>query len=185
MLTIAARIQHAKVNAQVAELLHICGALVPKMQGGVMACFGVLFQDNRRECNSCDYRVNCRTVAANYGLDKMKIDPKLLGAKGVRVPVLAVGACASGSDAELEAIQYVKDHLNQTRHRGQIFFHPSGNKKLLFGLRTGPTNRLVFCNPKPSLQKRLMCVNRRWEVPPGLSANELIRLINVHLKNSL
>lgn len=185
MLTIAARIQHSKVNAQVAELLLMCGALVPKMQGGVMACFGVLFQDNKRECNGCDYRVNCRTVAANYGLDKITLDAKLMGAKGVRTPVVAVGNVSSGTDAEMEAIQYCKDHLMQVRHRGQVYFHASGNKTFLFGLRTGQVNRLTFCNPVPVLQKRLICVNRRWECAPGYSGSQIIQLINQHLKHSL
>lgn len=185
MLTVAARIQHNKVNAQVAELLQMCGALVPKMQGGVMACFGVLYQDNKRECNGCDYRVNCRTVAANYGLDKIVLDPKLMGAKGVRTPIVAVGKVSSGTDAEMEAIQYCRDNLNQVKHRGQVYFHASGNKTFLFGLRTGQVNRLTFCNPIPALQKRLICVNRRWECPPGLTSGQIIQLINQHLKASL
>ena len=50
LFTIAARDQHTKINQQVAEMLEIVGAKVPRLHDNMIACYGVLYTAYDRRC---------------------------------------------------------------------------------------------------------------------------------------
>lgn len=200
LLTIAARDQYNKVkdNLQLAEMLESIGAKVPKMQAdGNIACYGVLYQKNQRHCNHCGLRESCAVEAANVGLGKIALSPRLLGARQTRVPaVLPISAEApmpeAGSADAAEIVTYLDENFARAARAkpGEIFFSLSsdnaGKRGFLFCAEGVESQfRLRICNPSEDLKQRLEGDKRRWYAPSTASVQDVISLIDQHAKESM
>jgi len=190
MLTMAAREQFDKVNGspQISEMLTEVGAKVPRsIGGGKLACYGVLYQKNCRQCNSCDLRHSCSVEAANMGLTKMVQSPRLLGARQPRTPAFLPRtdtATHVTSEDESEIISHLQETFQQTdRHGLTYYYHSVGDEKkrrLIFCVeRTAPL-RLRFCSPSDALKKRLVGKQKTWFPRDNASMTEVITLIEQH-----
>jgi adenine-specific DNA glycosylase len=134
LFTIAARDQHEKVTPQTAELLKDIGAKPPKAYGSALACYGVLYQRNNPHCVKCGLRPSCATEAANYGLTKIALSPRLLGVKNIRIPAIlpeAPSPSASNGSAdtsepntgsEMEVVAHLAHHFTRVNRGGDVFF---------------------------------------------------------------
>jgi hypothetical protein len=196
LLTICARDQFDKVkdNEQVQQLLEEVGAKVPKAHGGVLSCRGVLFSKNNRICNACGYRGPCATESANFGLGKITIAPKLLGAKNTRIPAILPNdpdhdeAPVPSSD-ELEIVNYLEENFLKAPNKGKVHYAHrekiNGVFKHLFRVTTdGSDFKLHFCNPSEALKTKLRYELKSYFAPPGLSVSEVIALIDMHARET-
>lgn len=197
LLTICARDQFDKVkdNPQVQELLIDVGAKVPTSLGGVLSCRGVLYAKNNRICNSCGYRNPCAVEAANFGLGKITLSPRLLGAKNTRIPAIMPGlesdaeAPAPTGD-EMEIVAYLDENFGKTSNKGKLFFvhrerfDNSSTKHLFQVITDGSDFKIRFCNPSESLKRKLRYESKCYFAPPGLSVSEMIALIDLHAKEA-
>lgn len=194
LLTIAARDQYDKIkeNPSIKDLLIEAGAKVPEMQGDVLNCRGVAFQKNNRICNSCGYRVPCATEAANVGLGKITISPRLLGAKLTRVPAILPNdpdteeAPAPG-DEEMEIVAYLDENFRKSNRKGKPYYSHKDDSsfKQLFNVDTnGVDFRIRVASPSESLKKKLRYEHKSYYIPPGLSVSEVIALIDTHAKET-
>ena len=201
LLTIAARDQYCKVkdNLQLAEMLELVGAKVPKMQAdGNLACYGVLYQKNQRHCNHCGLRESCAVEAANVGLGKIALSPRLLGARQTRVPAVlpvseeAPPALEAGSADAAEIITYLDENFARAvrTNAAEIFFSLSSDnadkRSFLFCVESIECQfRLRICNPSENLKMRLESDKRRWYAPVTASVQDVISLIDQHAKESM
>jgi len=199
LLTIAARDQYLKVvdNEQLIEMLESLGAKVPKVQAdGNFACFGVLFQKNQRVCNHCGLRDSCAVEAANTGLGKIALSPRLLGARQTRVPaVLPIEADApvleGGSADAAEILMYLDENFVRLSRRQETYFalsHDNAEQRLFLCAAEGGGEtpfRLRFCNPSDELKVRLEGVKRNWYAPLTAAVEDVISLIDQHAKESM
>lgn len=198
LLTLAARDQFDKVreNPQIAALLESVGAKVPKASGGNLSCYGVLYQKKHRICSSCSLRNACATESSNFGLGKVVISPRLLGAKQTRTPAIlphdpsAEEVPAPGSE-EMEITQYLEENFKKTSHKGQTFYvHkeklPGNQSRNLFQVENDGANfRLRFCSPSRNLQPRLKLSQKCWYAPlDRLSVSDVIGMIDQHAKET-
>lgn len=196
LLTICARDQFDKVkdNAQIQELLVELGAKVPKAYGGVLNCRGVLFSKNNRICNSCGFRGPCATESANFGLGKITLDPKLLGAKNTRIPAIIPNSgqqedVPAPSTDEMEIINYLDENFLKAPNKGKVYYTHrekiSSVVKYLFRVSTdGSDFKLHFCNPSDLLKAKLRYEQKSYFAPPGLSVSEVIALIDMHARET-
>jgi hypothetical protein len=196
LLTICARDQFDKVkdNEQLQDLLAEVGAKVPKAHGGVLACRGVLFSKNNRMCNSCGYRGPCATEAANFGLGKITLAPKLIGAKNTRIPAILPNddqqdAAPVPTGDELEIVSYLEENFLKTTNKGKTFYAHREKigavVKHLFRVATdGSDFKLIFCNPSDDLKSKLRYELKCYFAPPGLSIGEVIALIDTHARET-
>lgn len=193
MLTMAARDQFDKLNPQINEMLTEVGAKVPRSIGAdKLACYGVLYQKNCRQCNTCDLRHSCAVEAANLGLTKMTLSSKLLGAKQQRVPAFLPREAAeistqiSNAD-EAEVISHLDETFQRAERGGQTYyFHHVADRKrrYLFCVeRTSPL-KLRFCNPSDSLKKQLVGKQKTWCARDEATLVEIIALIEQHGKET-
>jgi len=194
MLTMAARDQFDKLNAQINEMLTEIGAKVPRSIGGdKLACYGVLYQKNCRQCNTCDLRHSCAVEAANLGLTKMVQSPRLLGSRQQRIPAFLprvsseVSAAISSAD-KAEIISHLDEIFQKAERNGQTYYyHHVGTdrkRRYLFCVeRTAPL-KLRFCNPGDSLKKRLVGKQKTWCAREDAPLSEIIALIEQHGKET-
>jgi hypothetical protein len=195
LLTLAARDQYMKVNAQVAEMLDEVGAKIPSVHGDMLSCYGVLFQKNHRICNSCGLRHSCATEAANVGLTKITISPKLLGARQIRVPAVLPTmegdeVTAPGTDSDDgEVVAYLEETFRRTVWKGEIWFSPleteTKDRHFIFCIGEQPVPlKLRFCNPSDELKSRLIDGGKgAWFIPDTLNVREIMALIDQHAKD--
>lgn len=190
MLTMAARDQYDKLNPQINEMLTEVGAKVPRSIGAdKLACYGVLYQKNCRQCNTCDLRHSCAVEAANMGLTKMTFSPKLLGARQQRIPAFLPRAAGEVSSAinssdEAEIISHLDETFQRAERNGQnYYYHLVGSerkRRYLFCVeRTAPL-KLRFCNPSDSLKKRLVGKQKTWFAREEATLLEIGELIDQH-----
>jgi hypothetical protein len=195
LLTICARDQYDKIEANPAikDLLLEVGAKVPEMHGDVLNCRGVAYQKNNRICNSCGYRVACASEAHNYGLGKITISPRLLGAKLTRVPAILPNdpdaeEVIAPSDEEAELVAYLDENFRKMASKGQTYYahkEKLDQSKRLFRVdMNGADFRIQVCGPGETLRKKLRYEQKCYFTPPGLSANEVIALIDQHAKET-
>lgn len=196
ILTISARDQFHKVrdNKQVAEMLEEIGAKVPQLQGNnQLGCYGVLFQRSSRVCLKCDLRKSCSVEAANVGLGKIVLSPRLLGSRQTRTPVilprLEDEPQALPSPEELDWMSYVDETFSKQRKRDGCYFcfSPDEDKERrpLFFIDAKPPYRLRFINPSDDLKLRLITHRRSW-YPPERSANvDICALVDQHSEEQL
>lgn len=195
LLTMAARDQFEKVkdNPQLCEMLTEIGAKVPRSIGNdKLACYGVLYQKNCRQCNTCDLRHSCAVEAANLGLTKMTISPKLLGVKQLRIPAFLPRDSAEVKQISTHDEAEIISHLDETFQRAErsgltYYYHHVGNdrkRRYLFCVeRTAPL-RLRFCSPSEALKKRLVGKQKTWIAREDASLSEIIALIEQHGKET-
>lgn len=201
MFTIAARHQIKKVfdaggrpNAQIVELLQLVGAKVPKLHGDMLGCYGVLYSEYDRRCGMCDLRRSCETEAANVGLDKITLSPKLLGARQVRIPVILPGMPGDAVPAtpdtqiidsarDLEIIHYLNENFHRFNSNGEIYYRYRDNlstrKLFCIGAQAAPL-RLRFCNPVNELKALLVYERKAYYVPDNTAVAKVIELIDRH-----
>lgn len=198
LLTLAARDQYDKVreNPHIGTLLEQVGAKVPKAIANNLSCYGVLYQKKHRICSSCSMRNACAVESANFGLGKVVISPRLLGAKQTRTPVIlphdasAEEAPAPGSE-EMEITQYLDENFKKVAHKGETFYAhkeklPGNQSRNLFQVENnGATFRLRFCSPSKNLQPRLRTQQKCWYAPlDRLSVSDVIAMIDQHAKET-
>lgn len=194
LLTMAARDQFDKLNPQVNEMLSEVGAKVPRSIGGdKIACYGVLYQRNCRQCNICDLRHSCNVEAANLGLSTMVQSPKLLGARQARVPMClprladtAAPQLSSVDDAEI--INHLNEVYQRAERTGKIYYYhgvgPESNRRYLFCVESASPLRLRFCTPSDNLKKQLEGKQKTWFASPDTTLSEMINLIEQHGKET-
>lgn len=193
LLTLAARDQYKKVNDQVVELLEEVGAKVPRIHGDSLSCYGVLYQTNHRICNSCGLRHSCATEAANLGLTKITISPKLLGARQMRIPALLptvlVETETPGENAEEgEVSLYLEETFKKVVWKGETYYthHETDLKSryFLFCIGDQPSPlKLRFCKPDNTLKVQLVQREKGWYAPDNLKARDVLALIDQHARD--
>ncbi len=195
MLTMAARDQYDKVknNQQVSEMLTEVGAKVPCSIGGDrLACYGVLYQKNCRQCNTCDLRHSCAVEAANLGLTKMAFSPKLLGSRQTRIPAFLPRDATDMQQISAADEAEIVSHLEETFDRAErnqliYYYHCVGadrKRRYLFCIERTTPLRLRFCSPSETLKKRLTGKQKTWIAPEEASMSEVIALIEQHGKET-
>jgi hypothetical protein len=197
LLTICARDQYDKIEADptIKTLLIEVGAKVPEIQGDVLNCRGVAYERNNRICNSCGYRVACAAECANYGLGKIKISPRLLGAKLTRVPAILPNdpdaeEAPAPSDEEAEIVSYLDENFRRMAYKGESYYTHKDNstenqKKKLFRVdNNGADFRIQFCAPSEALKKKLRFEQKSYFTQPSLSVGEVITMIDQHAKET-
>jgi hypothetical protein len=195
LLTICARDQYDKIveNPTIKDWLLDVGAKVPEIQGDILNCRGVAYQKNNRICNSCGYRVACASEAANYGLGKITISPRLLGSKLTRVPAILpndpdADEVIAPSDEEAEIVAYLDENFRKMASKGQTYYahkEKLEQSKRLFRVDTnGADFRIQVCGPSEVLKKKLRYEQKCYFTPPGLSVSDVIALIDQHAKEA-
>lgn len=195
LFTLAARDQYTKVNTQVAEMLDEIGAKIPVSHGHELSCYGVLYQKNNRICNSCGLRFSCATEAANVGLAKITISPKLLGARQIRVPAIfptiddgTPSDVIAANPRDAEIISYLEETFRKTIFKGETWFsaRESDTKDRRFLLSIGKHQiplKVRFCHPSDTLKEKLEGASHNtWFAPDDLNAKDVIALIDQHAK---
>jgi len=197
MLTIAARDQYEKINGQTADLLAEIGAKVPRVYADRLNCYGTMFHRTDKRCNSCGLRNSCAVEAANVGLGKITISPRLLGTRMTRVPAILpaladetpVEPAASETSAteDMEIVAYLNETFTPISRNGQRFYihQPHRKRRLLFCLEDSNSPiRLRFCGPSAKLKARLVGKQKSWYPPESLSTDDLIALIDQHAQEA-
>jgi hypothetical protein len=195
LLTICARDQYDKIEANpvIKEWLLEVGAKVPEIQGDILNCRGVAYQKNNRICNSCGYRVACAGEAANFGLGKITISPRLLGSKLTRVPAILPNdpdaeEVVAPSDEEAEIVAYLDENFRKMASKGQTYYahkEKLDQSKRLFRVDTnGADFRIQVCGPSEALRSKLRYEQKCYFTPPGLSISAVIALIDQHAKET-
>ncbi len=194
LLTLAARDQYLKVNKQVAEMLEEVGAKIPTVLGHELSCYGVLYQKNHRICNSCGLRFSCATEAANVGLTKITISPKLLGARQIRIPAMlptVEGEMPPAADSkDSEIIIYLEETFRKIVWKGETWFSPveseTKDRHFIFCIGAQPVPlKLRFCNPGEEMKTKLTAGGRGyWFAPDNLTLRETLALVDQHAKDS-
>jgi len=192
MLTMAARDQFDKVkdNAQICEMLEGVGAKVPRCIGDdKLACYGVLYQKNCRQCNMCDLRHSCAVEAANLGLTKMVQSPRLLGGRQPRIPAFLPRTSSDVSQPistadEAEILSHLDEIFKKAVRQGQTcYYHHIGDDKkrrfVIYVERESPL-KLRFSNPSDNLKKRLVGKQKTWFPRDEAPLSEIIALIEQH-----
>lgn len=199
ILTIAARDQYQKVyqkteqNVQIAELLEAVGAKVPRIQADKnISCYGVLFQRNNRVCLSCDLRKACSVEAANVGLGKVILSPRLLGARQTRTPVILPrlgNEPPPPTMEQLDWVNYLNETYTKTRKRDGNYYcfspEEDPHRAPLFFVNAQPPYRLRFINPTDQLKHRLILHKRSYYAPERAGTEDICVLIDEHAAQQL
>lgn len=190
LFTIAARDQIAKVNGQVRDLLTELGAIAPKQHGEGWACFGVLYKRNDRRCIACDLKNSCAVEAANVGLGKITVSPKLLGARNTRFPVVlpstspeVINPAVPADVDAMDVVAYLDETFTRIMRGGIAYFVEKSTplaERPLFALERANPLRLRFCNPSVALTQKLIGKPRAWYPPDGINTQDLQKLIEEH-----
>lgn len=193
LLTITARDNWQKIDANVEDMLHTVGAVAPKFNKSTMSCFGVLYQKGHRICEACGLKESCKIQAANIGLGDITISPKLLGARASRTPYLVpVSPMAlpmvTANPRDMEIVEYLAANFRKVTNHGEIHFQPidfQDKQKLLFcvGDKLIPL-RLRFHQPLPAVRAALVADGKHFIVPESMPADEVIELIMEHTKSA-
>lgn len=190
LFTIAARDQFEKITPQLSELLALVGAMVPTRRDSTsLECFGVLFSQTDRRCAPCDLRDACALKAANFGLGKMTLSPKLLASRSTRYPVAST--TPSTALAELPQSQDILEYLGTGHKRAEVnekvfYFHQDAaasdrrNRRPVFCLESVQPLRIRFCNPSKSMTEVLTGETRAWYPPENIDNDALIALMDRH-----
>ena len=198
LLTMAARDQfeqRVKGKPEVIQMLLEVGAKPPILVANKMACYGVLYQKNCRKCNMCGLRNSCAVEAANMGLTKIAMSPRLLGSKQERTPVFlphaegAVDFITTEDEAQIVAhLDEIFEKLPKQDESGSIFYYhtvgPLRKRRMLFCLEQSSPIRLRFCNPSLALRERLIGRQKTWYPPENATLSEVFELIEQHAKET-
>jgi len=195
LFTIAARDQHLKLNQQVAEMLETIGAKVPRLHKDMISCYGVLYKAYDRRCQSCGLKKSCHVEAANLGLTKITLSPRLLGSRQVRSPValpIVDGEDTPGAASydEAEILSYLDEYFTKFKRGDSIYYghntEDADRQVLLFCLGSQTTPLMIrFCSPNESLKKKLVVKGKSWFVQAGTPTATVTALLDQHAKDML
>jgi len=195
LFTLAARDQHTKVNQQVAEMLEIIGAKVPRLHKDMISCYGVLYTAYDRRCQSCGLKKSCFVEASNLGLTKITLSPLLLGSRQQRSPVIlptieGEETPGAASYDEAEILSYLDEYFKRFKRGDTIYYgHPTedADKQVLLFCLGAQTSPLVirFCSPSESLKKKLVAKGKSWFAPDNTPTAAITALIDQHAKDNL
>ena len=195
LFTVAARDQNTKLNQQVAEMLEIIGAKVPRLHKDMIGCYGVLCVAHDRRCQSCGLKKSCFVEASNLGLTKVTLSPRLLGSRQQRSPVILPvfdGEETSGAASydEAEILSYLDDSFTKFKRGDSIYygFDTEGTDRevLLFCLGNQLSPLIIrFCSPGEGLKKKLVVKGKSWFAPDNTLTTALTALLDQHAKDTL
>lgn len=184
-----------KKSPELVTLLNTVGAKVADTHSSQATCYGILFEDGHQICNVCSLKDTCRVEAAQVGLGKIVISPRLIGAKAFkRVPAIipTVRPQESGvtevvddfnsGDSFTEVSSYLNENFRSSRHgQTQIYFkHKEGTKYIFCMIHSGRSLKLRFCKPSASLSARL----HRGYLKPEEPAAAAIQMIDEHARDT-
>jgi hypothetical protein len=183
LLTLAAVDNYEKVedNVAVQSALNIAGAKVPEKRVGHLVCFGIFYHRNYRSCASCGLNAACKAESANYGLADITIDPRLLGQKQVRIPVLTPNTsmeCPINNARDEAVYNYLSSNFTPRAGVGELLFkHPD-----VAGIfvATDPHSGkldLRFNKPSQAVQEKLQKVGKDFILPHTTNDQETIKVI--------
>jgi hypothetical protein len=213
LFTLAARDNADKVigHPEVIALLESVGAIVPqKSSTDNLQCFGVLWAKDHAICRRCEVNSTCHALAASYGLDTIKISPRLLGAKITRMPKMFPTVEPADtrpetaqdmphymvyptSDRDLELLEWLNATLRPVIWHGEIHYNIKGTSH--YPISVGKPNGLMevrFCSPPADLQ-RVLYKSRKssapsrpvWLLPEDATFDKAVSMINAHIAKLL
>lgn len=195
LFTIAARDQHTKINQQVAEMLEVIGAKVPRLHKDMISCYGVLYTAHDRRCQSCGLKKSCYVEASNLGLTKITLSPRLLGSRQQRSPVIlpvidGEETPGAASYDEAEILSYLDEYFTKFKRGDTIYYghatEDADRQVLLFCLGTQTSPLVIrFCSPSESLKKKLVAKGKSWFAPDNTPTSAITALLDQHAKDNL
>jgi hypothetical protein len=216
LFTLAARDNADKVigHPEVIALLESIGAIVPQKSSSTssdsLQCFGVLWAKDHAVCRRCEVNSTCHALAASYGLDTIKISPRLLGAKITRMPKMFPTVEPADtrpemandmphylvyptSDRDLELLEWLNAMLRPVMWHGEIHYNIKGTAH--YPISVGKPNGLMevrFCSPSPDMQRILCRVKKSaapcrpvWTLPEDATFDKAVSMINAHITKLL
>jgi hypothetical protein len=212
MFTMAARRESEKVTGDIAELLRVVGAKSPDTTTQFETCFGVLYDKSSPRCLSCGVKEACQQEAATHGIDgTISYSPRLMGSKIIRTPILTDNK-ANFKVSQLQASQvkqaspqaapndarraerddeidaFLLENFVRRPSKENIYLdykEASSIARYIFWYERRERLKLRFCNPSENLKRRLVRVKNGFYLPDHISAEEAIKLINLHAKERL
>lgn len=182
ILTIAARDQYdSKVadNTPVQEDLELVGAKVPESRGGHLSCRGVLFQKTHRTCIACGLNKVCSVESANFGLGDITLSPRLLGARGIRVPMVLSTESQLLTPREEEIYAYLREHFDPLASGSEMGFKHRDSNAIAVSVTTAPFG-LKLIKPAEELKPELVKVGTQYFALDSYSASQVIELVSRH-----
>jgi hypothetical protein len=212
LFTLAARDNADKVigHPEVAALLEQVGAVVPQITtSGNLQCFGVLWSKDHPVCRQCGVHQTCRALAASYGLDSIKISPRLLGVRITRMPKIFQKADITdakdsvtdnpncvyvwpSTERDEELLEWLNEYFRPVMWHGEIHYNiarthhypisvgkPSQMMEVRFVAPTVELQRLLVQKPADAQGKW------RWVLPDTMSFDQAVSMINSHISTLL
>jgi hypothetical protein len=207
LFTLAARDNADKVigHPEVIALLEHVGAIVPQKTGSEnLRCLGVLWNKDHPICKRCGVNITCHALASSYGLDTIRISPRLLGTKISRTPKLFPAPSTDAAQAELdtsapsylvypttdrdlELLEWLNTTLRPVMWHEEIHYNIKGTGH--YPISVGKPDSLMevrFCAPSADLkrvlkQKRSEAGSPRWLLPENATFDEAVSMINTHV----
>jgi len=208
LFTLAARDNADKVFDQpaVIALLEQVGAIVPqKTNSENLRCRGVLWSKDHPVCKRCGIQLTCHALAVSYGLDTIKISPRLLGVKLTRTPIMFPPVADDAktesdsnapqylvypsTDRDFELLEWLNSALRPVMWHNEIHYNINGTSH--YPISVGKPDGLMevrFCAPSAELQRLLKQKksdapgrNRSWMLPDEASFDKAVSMINAHI----
>lgn len=185
LLTLAAVDQFDKVdgNDQIIKDLQFIGAKIPEKRAGATSCFGIMFQSRNQTCSICGAARACQEEACNHGLGDITIDPRLLGAKQMRIPTLVSGTKEPFPILNLkeeEIYHYLMENFNpQNTLNGMIFNHRDVRGISVTVVRV-PNFEIRIDRPSLSIEDRLVKSGKYFIIPGDISAEDTIDILGTY-----
>lgn len=210
LFTLAARDNADKVigKPEVAALLEQVGAIAPTVNGlGHIDCLGVLWSRDHAVCKNCESQLACRAMVTNFGLNTIKISPRLLGIKITRTPRLFPTVTADdaryapspdapqymvypSTDRDMELLEFLNSIMRPVLRFNEIMFNVKGTTHYPISVgKPGGLMEIRFCAPAPPLQsvlkERRSTGPSKWLLPDATGYDEATSLINTHIQTLL
>jgi hypothetical protein len=212
LFTLAARDNADKVidHPEVAALLEQVGAVVPQLTtSGNLQCFGVLWSKDHPVCKQCGVHQTCRALAASYGLDSIRISPRLLGIRITRMPKIFQKADTSdaktgvtdnpncvfvwpSTERDEELLEWLNEYFRPVMWHQEIHYNIS--RTHYYPISVGKPNEMMevrFVAPSTELQRLLVLKpadaqgKSRWVLPDSISFDQATSMINSHISTIL
>ena len=212
LFTLAARDNADKVvgHPEVASLLEAVGAVVPQLTtSGNLQCLGVLWSKDHPVCKQCGVHQTCRALAASYGLDSIRISPRLLGMRITRMPKIFQKVenadpkaavtdnpnCVyvwPSTERDEELLEWLNEYFRPVMWHGEIHYNIS--RTAHYPVSVGKPNSMMevrFVAPSVELQRLLVQKpseaqgKSRWILPDDCSFDQAVSMINSHIATLL
>lgn len=184
LLTLAAVDQFDKiaVNVSARRDLNLVGAKIPEQRAGTLACFGILYQRNSRTCCACGLNTACAAEAANFGLNEVTLDPRLLASKIARVPTIVANnetpPVLTEKDEEISVYLYEHFDIKAAADKWSVRHRDANGLVAVVHFR--PDFELEIIQPTDGVTARLSARGSQFFVPNDLTASEVIDIIGTH-----